>query len=132
MPYNPYEIISNGLNSPDRFPRDILDYMLTVDTGRTVYTQKMLTAYVTGPLFELPAGSVEAVVGIEGRRESINDTPGPITLHDTGWHMLPMGITAGTDTVREMFAEFELPVLRDRVAAQDLIVNIAGRYSNYG
>jgi len=131
VPLNPYEIIQNGLNSPDLFPQDILDYMMTVATGETVYRQKSLTAYLTGPLFDLPAGRVEAVFGVEGRRESIDDNPGPDALSNNLWGFRLADITAGTDSVREVFAEIELPLARGMAAARDLTLTAAGRYSSY-
>ena len=131
MPINPYAIIRDGLNAPDVFPQEILDYMMTVDTGNTVYTQKLVSAYVTGSLFDLPAGSIGAVLGVEARRESIDDQPGWDMINDNLFDVPATGITRGTDTVRELFAELEVPLLRNARAARDLTLNLAGRYSNY-
>jgi outer membrane receptor protein involved in Fe transport len=41
------------------------------------------------------------------------------------------GITRGTDTVREIFAELEAPLLRGLPMAEDLTVNVSGRLTDY-
>jgi len=131
VPLNPYEIIQSGINSPESFPKDILNYMMSIETGNTVYSQKSVMAYLSGRLFNLPAGSVEAVIGVEGRREAINDTPSSNTINHNLYEGPTNGITTGEDTVTEVFAELELPILNDVAAARDLTLSVAGRYSSY-
>jgi len=131
VPFNPYEIIAQGLNSPGLFPQDLLNYITSVEVGETTYDQKSASAYVTGDLFNMPAGPVGAVLGAEIRRESIKDTPSSSSQNANLWGYSSSGITQGTDTVKEYFAEIELPLVRDAAAAKDLTLSLAARYSDY-
>ncbi|MEE8496354.1 MAG: TonB-dependent receptor [Xanthomonadales bacterium] len=131
VPFNPFDIIANGQNSPGLFPQDLLDYITSVEVGETTYSQKSFSGYVTGELFDLPAGSIGAVLGVEFRRETIKDTPSSGSINGNLWGFTSSGITAGTDTVKELFAEIELPLLRDAAAAKSLTFSAAARYSDY-
>src|SRR5690606_17763138 len=42
-------------------PQDYLDFISATETGNTEYTSVQFAGYVTGPVFELPAGQVSAV-----------------------------------------------------------------------
>ena len=131
VPFNPYDIIALGLNSPGLFPQDLLDYITSVEVGETVYKQTSLGGFITGDLLDLPAGPVGAVFGAEFRKETINDTPSSGSINGNLWGYTSSGITRGTDKVWEVFTEFELPLLRDKDYAQDLTFSAAARYSDY-
>ena len=85
----------------------------------------------TSELFNLPAGPVGAAFGAQIRQEKLDDLPGyqarnrNVALYSTA------GQTKGEDTVREVFAELDLPLLRDVPFAQSLTLNVSGRYSDY-
>ena len=131
VPFNPYDIIANGQNSPGLFPQDLLNYITSVETGETTFNQKMVQGYLTGSLFEMPAGTVGAVIGAELRRESINDTPSSGAINGNLWGFTSSGITRGEDTVKEVFAEVELPLLSGVAGAEELVFSAAARYSTY-
>ena len=57
-----------------------LAFLFGSETGRTLYTQWTGEGSVTGDLFSLPAGKVKAALGVQWRRDEINDTPGAVTL----------------------------------------------------
>jgi len=131
VPFNPYDIIARGLNSPGLFPQDLLSYITSVEVGETTYSQKSASAYLTGELFDMPAGPVGAVIGVEFRRETIKDTPSSSAINGNLWGFTSSGITAGTDNISEYFAEIELPLVRDAAFAKDLTFSAAARYSDY-
>ena len=54
------------------------DYLFSTSVFTTTFTQEVVSAYVSGNLFELPAGSVGAVVGVEMRKDEIISDPDPI------------------------------------------------------
>lgn len=58
-----------------------IDYMFDWETGKTIYKQLSGEASVSGHLFDMPthAGPVGLALGVTARRDSIVDTPGPIT-----------------------------------------------------
>lgn len=131
VPFNPYEIIATGANSPGLFPQDLLSYITSVEVGETTFDQKSVSGYVTGQLFDMPAGAVGAVIGVEARRESIKDTPSSGAINGNLWGFTSSGITEGTDTVMEIFGEIEMPLLADVAGFKELVFSAAARYSDY-
>ncbi len=131
VPFNPWAIIANGQNSPGLFPQDLLNYITSTEVGETTFSQKTIMGYVTGTLFELPAGSVGAVLGVEAREESINDTPSSGSINGNLWGFTSSGITTGTDRIKEVFAEIELPLLADTPGFENLTFSAAARFSDY-
>ncbi|MEG1451652.1 MAG: TonB-dependent receptor [Brevundimonas sp.] len=98
----------------------------------TRYDHAYVEAVISTPeLFNLPAGPVGAAFGAQIRQEKLDDLPGlqarsrNVALYSTA------GQTKGDDTVKEVFAEFDLPLLRDMPLAQNLSLNVSGRYSDY-
>ena len=56
-------------------PQDYLSFISKRTHGNTEYTSTQFAGYMTGPLFNMPAGEVQAVFGVEIRNEEIDDTP---------------------------------------------------------
>ncbi|MCL7714739.1 TonB-dependent receptor domain-containing protein [Stenotrophomonas mori] len=83
-----------------------------------------------GEPFSLPAGEVSVAVGLEARKEQIDQKVGAQDLAKafTTWSSSPM---SGSFTVREAFAEVAAPLLRDVTALRDLQINAAARFSDY-
>jgi len=106
-------------------------FLFGEETGTTVYTQSMINGVVTGDLFELPYGTVAAAAGFEVRRDEIDDTPGEQARLDNYWGQSSAGRTAGEDTVSEVFAEVEIPILGGMKFAESLTLDASGRYTSY-
>lgn len=107
------------------------DYVFRPVTGNTAYDETTVNATADGALFKLPAGELRAAVGVEFRNLKLDDTPGPDMINRNLYNFTSAGITRGTDRVREIFAEVEAPILRGMPAAEDLTLNVSGRYTNY-
>jgi len=101
------------------------------DTGNTVYDQKTLTATASGDLFELPAGVAGAAVGIEHRRFSIDDQPGPLSRTGDLWGQSSSLVTAGSDHVTELFGEVEAPLIAGVTGIESFTVNASVRAFDY-
>jgi iron complex outermembrane receptor protein len=106
-------------------------YLTSFDVGRTSYDQTTFGASVTGNLFSLPAGEVGAVFGVEHRKDEIDDIPGPVAIVTNSWGLTTAGRTKGEDTVQEVFAELEIPLLRDIPGIKRLSFNGSGRWTDY-
>lgn len=102
------------------------------EEGTTTYDHMYVEGVIsTNQLFSLPAGDVGAAFGFQIRKEEIDDTPGTQAATRNMALFSSAGRTAGSDTVREAFAEFQLPLLANRAWADDVSLNISGRYSDY-
>jgi len=129
--FNPWALIGSTPGAAVPFPQEIIDYASSLETGNTTYTQSMIDGYITGPLFELPAGTVGAVLGFQYRTEEINDRPSSGSIAGNLFGFTSAGVTAGEDTVTEIYTEIEVPILRDVTAFQDLTLQISGRWTEY-
>lgn len=105
-------------------------FLFGTDTGHTRYDQYTGELNTTGNLFKLPYGTVKAAVGIQYRRDSINDVPGPVTQSGNSWGLTSAGITAGYAETKEAYGEINIPILRNLPFFQDLTLNGAGRVTN--
>lgn len=104
-------------------------FLFDTETGKTIYKQLVFEGSVSGNLFKLPAGDVGVALGFHYRKDSINDTPGPITLAGNIWNSSASGITKGDDLTREVYGELSVPLLRDVFLAKNLELSLSGRHT---
>ncbi|MEM8935980.1 MAG: TonB-dependent receptor [Pseudomonadota bacterium] len=104
---------------------------VNIDSVRTdINRQKVWSAHTGGPIFDVPAGAVDLVVGAEYRKEESSTTPAPEDAAGLtfGNQIQPQ---SGSFDVVEGFAEIRIPVLRDQQFAERLDVSAAVRYGDY-
>ena len=101
-------------------------------TNLTDNEQQVVAGNLTGSLFQLPAGPVDFNTGFEWRYNKLKVTPdaGGITGDSVSPNGTPTAIS-GSTTVKELYAEFRVPILADLPWAQKLAFNGAARYSEY-
>jgi iron complex outermembrane receptor protein len=109
---------------------EVREFIFGEDTGITDYTQWSVEGFVSGDLFDLPAGTVAGAFGFHYREDKILDTPGDITLAGNGWGISSAGITQGKDTTQAVFAEFDIPLITDKPGFEALTLNVSGRYTD--
>ncbi|MDO1528484.1 TonB-dependent receptor [Fulvimonas sp. R45] len=112
--------------------RDLINTIGVWNEGSTVYTQATINAVATGNLFTLPAGDVSAAFGAEYRHSMIDDKPGELTTTGMVWGYSSAQRTHGTDNVKEIFSEIDVPLLKGLPAVESLSVNLSGRLFKYG
>jgi len=101
-------------------------------TGQSTYgsTVNSATADLAGELFQLPAGALGLAVGIEHREVKGQEVPGQ--FEQSGYSSdLAGNATYGRYTVREAYAELNIPVLKSQPFAELLSFNLATRHSDY-
>ncbi|HEX7037181.1 MAG TPA: TonB-dependent receptor [Pseudomonadales bacterium] len=119
------DIFGRSPKSPEE-----IAYLTFDDQERTQYDMLHLAATLTGELVDLPAGAVGVAVGVEYREEKgAVDTSGVVQAGDSGGNFAEP--TSGKYDVKEIYAEFSLPLLADAPAAEELTLDLAGRYSDY-
>lgn len=101
------------------------------ETGNTVYDQLVFQGIVTGELFNMPAGAVGAALGVEYRDFSIDDVPSDAEQTGDFWGQSSAVQTKGSDKVKEVFAEIEIPLLKGVPAFEALNLNLSGRWFDY-
>ncbi|WP_404408348.1 TonB-dependent receptor [Pseudidiomarina marina] len=112
------------------FDQGTRDFLFGVDHGKTIYKQDTVDAYITGDLFDLPAGTVATAVGMAYQTDEIVDTPGEATLAKNSWGMSSAGITAGRQTTVAAYGEVQVPVLRDLPGIYNLDVTGSARWTD--
>jgi len=108
-----------------------LNFLTTTETGKTEYDQLLFQASATGDVIKLPAGALAVAVGVEARKIEINDVPGFNAQNRTSWGLTTAGITKGEDTITEVFAEVEIPLLKGLPFVESLTANLSGRAFDY-
>lgn len=126
--FNPFDfnqVISN----------DCLEAIAADIKTRSVMTQSVWEANAQGSLFELPAGALQAAVGLSRREDDykfLNDTlttQGRSFL-DQAVGLYPSGNSFGNITVKEAYGELLVPVLKDTFV-QSLSLELGARFSDY-
>jgi len=123
--------VLNAATIGGNLPRAYRNYIMQRTKGNTLYDESTVNASVSGPLFDLPYGTVTSAFGVEYRRAEIDDTPDPNSVADNLFGFTSSRPTRGTDSVSEVFAEVEAPLLASLPGAQELTLNLSGRYTDY-
>src|ERR1051325_11644121 len=85
---------------------------------------------LSGSLFDLPAGPVAFATGVEYRRDTLDQTADPLQilgLYSSGNNKS----YSGKETVKEGYAEVEVPLLKDMPFFHSLGANGAVRRTDY-
>ncbi|RAK01846.1 TonB-dependent receptor plug domain-containing protein [Aliidiomarina maris] len=117
------------------FSQDVRDFLFGEERGRTYYKQDTFDAYITGDLYELPAGQVGAAFGFSYQTDEIVDTPGEQTLQGNAWGSTSAGITQGSAETTAFYGELQIPVVRDLPFMESFDLTASGRWtdvSTYG
>ncbi len=112
-------------------PQDFKDYIFRNTQGSTEYEESIYSAIVDGPLFSVPAGSVQAVFGVEHRQMEINDQPDENSISGNLYNLSSATPTIGDDSVSEVYTEIQIPILLGARFAEELTVNGSMRYTDY-
>ncbi|WP_299191407.1 TonB-dependent receptor [uncultured Erythrobacter sp.] len=106
------------------------DYLFDTRSFDTSYEQIILSGFVTGDLFELPAGPVGVVLGAEWRKDEINSVPNDIASNGLFFAFFADSGASGSRTVREAFGELDIPLMAGEPLVEELTVNVSGRITD--
>lgn len=120
----------NILGGPSASTPEALAYINSLSQGSLQNLSKEYSANITGGLFNLPAGEVGFAAGYEHRTVSGYDILDQLVASGATTD-LAGGNTFGKYNVNEVYAEFNVPVLKDLPGAKLLSFDVASRYSHY-
>ena len=87
-------------------------------------------AFITGDLFELPAGAVSTAFGVDYRKDESKFNSDSLAASGlTSGNTIPN--TQGEIEVMEVFGEAIIPLITDKPFIQELTLELAGRYADY-
>jgi outer membrane receptor protein involved in Fe transport len=114
-----------------QIPQAWRDFTFVNDTGTTTYEELTTTLNTSGTLFSMKHGDVRGAIGVEYREAEIDDTPSVDSQTGNLYNLTSAAPTRGKDSVWELYGEAELPLLRGVEGAEELTVNVSGRYTDY-
>ena len=94
-------------------PQAFRDYILDNTIGVNKFRETTAIVSIDGPLFTLPGGSAQLALGAEYRKQRIDDTPDANAINGNLFGLTTSNPTRGSDSVKEVFAEIFLPLLKD-------------------
>lgn len=106
------------------------DYLFDDRNFVTEYTQALFTAYANGFLFEMPGGTAMGGIGLEWREDEIKSIPDEVAEEGLFFGWFADGGATGSKWTREVFGEIELPILGGVKGAEELRINISGRWTD--
>ena len=117
-------------------PEDAADYISERVKLKTDYDLWTAGFNLEGRVFDMPAGEVRAVLGMDWRSRNLDDRPPLASVEDNQWGFSAAGFTKGDDRVIEGYGEVEVPLLSGfKVGgisvAEELTVNGSYRYTHY-
>lgn len=115
--------LAGELNDAER------NFLLDDDAGYTDYTQLTWEGFITGDLYELPAGTLGAAFGAFFQEDEIYDRPSDTTLTGNEFFGSSSGITEGSQKTSAVYAEFFVPILEGKPLVESLSATVSGRYS---
>ncbi len=113
---------------------DCLDTISTNMKHLTEIKQDIVEANINGDLFELPAGTIGSAWGATYRKDDYRWNPdSALTRASTNY---PVGLfatskTAGFTTVKELYGELLVPVVKDLPGIKKFNLELGARWSDY-
>lgn len=114
-----------------QLPTDFRNYIVGNIVGNTSFRETTYAFNIDGPLFRLPGGDVQLALGVEHRRQSINDQPDQNSINGNLFGLTAATPTVGRDNVKEAFGELYIPLLADKPFFHRLNLTGSARYTDY-
>ena len=121
----PANVIGIGSLSPQ-----VVNYVVGTSYQNSYSHSAILSANVSGSLFDTWAGAIKVAGGVDYRRDTVNNISDPIS-NLNGWRQGTFGSYRGKLEVKEVYGEASIPLASDSALAKSLDVDLAGRYVEY-
>ncbi len=123
----PVELFGEGSLSAEATEFIRLAPLINLTTRR----QELVSAFVTGPLFDAWAGPVDAAFGVEWRSDDGRFVADETLFSGDGLGFRGASGIDGREEVIELYAESIVPLAQDAPLAKRLAMEVGGRYSKY-
>ncbi len=114
-----------------QLPANWLNFVKQWVGGYTTFDTNTVALSVDGTAFNLPYGAVKVASGAEYVSMKINDTPPADSITGNLYNYSTSAATRGSDESVSVYAEAEVPWLRNLPLAKDLTMNVSGRWTHY-
>lgn len=122
-------ICDGGFNPFGRQPisDECVAFLEVATSQSTDFTQDIAQLYVTGDVFEMPAGTVSVVLGAEYRGFEFDFDPGAASGPISGFNA--QQANSGQNSFEDLFGEMFIPLVRDMPFIQSLDMTLGYRHS---
>lgn len=122
-------VCAGGFNIFGRQPvsAECAAYLEVSTTLSTELKQQIAQAFITGPIFELPAGEMSFVLGAEYRGFEYDFDPGAASGPISGPNV--QNADAGTNSFKDLFGELLIPLVSNAPFAESVELSLGARYS---
>lgn len=103
------------------------DYLFDTRDFDTEYKQTVWQSFISGTVAEVPAGKINAVLGVEYQSDQIESTPDEIARDGLFFGFFSDGGAQGEKFVRSAYAEVDIPLVAAQPFFEILEVNLSGR-----
>jgi outer membrane receptor protein involved in Fe transport len=128
--FNPFgSSISASPGDPEYNDPELMNYITAHNFGQTETALWTVDATITGDMFELPAGMLQAAFGYQHRNESRNSLESDDARAEDLVFLVGGQDTKGKRKIDAVFAEFYVPLMNNDSGTLDL--DLAVRYTDY-
>lgn len=106
------------------------DYVFDSRDFDTEYEQTLVSFFMSGDLWQLPAGQIIGGIGIEWRKDEIASIPDAVAGEGLFFGYFSDGGAEGDKVTKEFFAEVEFPLLAGVTLAEELTLNVSARLTD--
>lgn len=121
----PFNILSNELQPA------VADFLTVDHISRSRFLQTLYNGFITGPVFDLPAGPLRALAGVEYREEDVTVDQSEVWNSGNVFFGTTLPDLSGRLHVSELFVEARAPLLKDLPLVQELSLEGAARWADY-
>ena len=106
------------------------DYVFDTRDFDTEYAQTIISGFISGNIYKLPAGNVGLVLGLEYRDDNLNSKPDNVARDGLFFGFFSDLGGVGRKQTKEAFAELDIPILANKPGFKELNLNLAGRITD--
>jgi iron complex outermembrane receptor protein len=122
---------SDGTSAPHFATQEEYDFLRIDRTATTTVDQLIFGGFTTGPLFNLPAGEVQGVFGVEWRRDSLDSGTDTVASQGRAAGYFADRRSVGSASLTEYYAELNLPLINGQRFFEDVTLELAGRLTDH-